>query len=373
MPPLKTKSALAAKYGQKLDGAVQKHADEATTYGIINLPGGIENGIARLSKCYFKQFEQSSNMKTASGASAAGEYYFRAEGVIVSPESVGEGASIVPVKGLVTSIMIPVCDTKTSTGKVTTQEENIGHILNRMRQLGGEDYTKGAGVEDLETLAAGLEEAAPYFRFSTRSGKPSPQYPTPRVFEEWHGAKGMEDYQEDRVSAFNEAVEEPAKAVSTKPAPSVNGKKPAAAPEPVEEVEEAAEESLEDLLALAESDADSNTIAQERLIELAIEAGYDDDTARAANTWAEVYEMINNPKTEGEEEAVEEEAEEEAAVPEKGQTCKYTPPGKDPKTKKDYKERECKILMVNPSKETVNLTDLVTKATYKDVAWSALS
>lgn len=350
------KSALASKY-KNADAAVKAHGKDQTTTGIINLPGGIKNGIAQVSKCYFKQFDKGTNMKRADGSSAEGEYFFRCEGTVNTPKSVATPDGVIPVEGLTTSKMIPFFDTKNSKQEIIPQEKHIADILNVMRQLMGDEYTHDASVEDLEALAAGIEEAAPYFRFSTNQSNPSKEYPNPMVFEQWHGGKGLENYQPENAPAMS-------------PAPSTNGHANTFPNSPTIQQgnhtmagkKEDKEESLDELVSLAGSDADSAIVAREKLEALAMEAGWSEDEVKNADSWEQVKEMIENGKQE----------ETKVEKPTVGMTVKYTPPGKD-KNKKDFQERECEVTKVNEKKETVNLKDPTNKKTYEDVEWSELS
>lgn len=359
MAVTKVKSVLAGKYGKALDEAVKKHANDDTTYGVINLPGGITNGIAQLSKCYFKEFGAETTAKRADGSSAKGEYYFRAEGTVDSPSFVETTDGKIPVKGLITSVMVPLCDTKNTAGDITTQEEQLSRVLNIMRQLGGPDFTKGATGGDLEALATSLEQSAPYFRFSTSAGKPSPQYPTPRVFENWHGGMGLENYQPDDIKAFNDQSGGNSTTQTSGSNPQVTQKDEPRqdAIVPVEEM------TIEDLMSLASSDADTAQEARQRLVQMAVDAGYEQSYVISEEVgWDDVLNMINNPK----------QPEEEKQPPKKNETCKYAPPSKkNPGTW--LPERECKIKDVDEKNQTVTLTDLTQKgAEYKAVAWDKL-
>ena len=358
MAVTKAKSGLAAHLGAKLDAAVKAHANDKTTYGVVNLPGGIRNGVAQLSKCYFKQFDANTDMKKIDGSKATGEYYLRMEGTVNTPETVTTPDGVVPVKGLTTSIMIPIMDVKNAKGEISTISDQVAKALNEFRKLGGEEFTRGASGEDLEALAIALESAAPYFWFSTSASKPSVEYPNPRVFENWNGGKGLENYQPAEPGT---ATRDSLPAV-----PSANGH--AAAPSGGQE-----EESLEDLVSLADSDADSAEVARQRLVDLAIEAGWEEAEVTADDvTWEQVKQMIENPKTEGEGEDAGDAKEPEKVTPKKGETFKYTPPGKTAKNK-PYEPRDCQVTAVNDKKETVTLKDLVNKKEYKDVEWSELS
>lgn len=337
MPAQTAKSGLMAKYGNKLAEAAKKHAGDEFDPGFQRLPGGISNGIARLTECGFQQ--------VAAGKNYAGEYLFRAAGVVVSPKENDKGQI---VKGLTTSVIEMICETKTQGGKVTTLEEHVANVQNYLKGLGVTD-DDSLMAENLEATCAALKEAGPYFKFSTRESAAvmNPNGTVKheaRVWESWHGCKGLEDYTEDEPDAVvdNTAAAAPAPAAkpttngTAKPAP-VKGKV-GKTPEP-KEVDYSAEEDTAVLVAAAE---DQNEQAQQRLIELAVAAGVAEDTARGADTWAEVVEMIAN--------AGEAAGGEEGTIPEAEQVWGYCP--LDAKGKPG-KQIEIEILSVDADKKTV--------------------
>ena len=80
---------LMSKLGAKLKHAVETHKSDETKFagGGANLPAGIEMGIAQLVMCKIGQYEKGDN---------TGEYYFMAQGIVVSPK-VHDG---IPIEGL---------------------------------------------------------------------------------------------------------------------------------------------------------------------------------------------------------------------------------------------------------------------------------
>lgn len=365
------KSGLSAKYGSKLNKAVQDHAGDETTYGVIELPPNIKNGIARLKIAKFDVYKTGKNQ---------GEYYFQAQGIVVEPKEVEYQGQTIQVKNLRTMYMEPVCDTSTQAGKVTTQEQHIEKILNIMRGLGGEDFTEGASADNLEELAEALQEAQPYFKFSTSPKFDMNTKEVSGCWENWHGGKGLEDYtppeEDDEVEDETEEEEEeeaPKNSKKEKPAAKAEkaGKKPVKEPEEEEETEEEVfDDGAEDLTELADKASDGDEEAAEKLIGLATEKGFDRDTVENADSWADVVKMIE----EGGEGSEEEETEEEDKTPEVGDTVEYEIEVKNPKTKKTEKKvLDCEITKVNAKKSTVNLKAQDAKRTeYKDVPFSDL-
>lgn len=353
MPAQKAKSGLMAKYGAKLDKAVQDHAADPIDYGYQRLPGGILGGIARLDKCYFDIYKDGKNK---------GEYYFRATGIVVSPKSVSTPSGEMQVEGLVTSIMHPVCDTAKSNGEPVSQDQHVADILNEMKKLGAD--TEGASGADLETLAAALQESKPYFRFKTEEGKATPQYPTPRVFENWLGNKGLEDYTAD---------ESPGGGVQD----DTDGGGDEPPTKDTESDEAPGDHELDELVEKANAEDED---AINRLVELAREAGIDDETITGAEGWSEVADMIRGAGGDDEEEVEEEEEEEGPRVPAKGDPCnhkvidpKTKKPAINPKTKKLLKPVACEVVAVDKKTETVTLKNLDDgKTLYKGIPFADL-
>lgn len=381
MTPAKSVSPLMKKYGDKLNKAVQAHAEDQTDYGIINLPGGISNGIAKLTKCYFDQYKTGDN---------TGQFYFRAEGSVVTPEFVDTDTGPMKVKGLFTSIMHAVCDTKSQAGKVTTQEQHIADILNELRKLGVD--TVGATGADLEALAEAAKDAAPYFKFSTTESKPDPKGKWgARVWQNWHGVQGLEGYSEETGYApgSNDNTEQVPDTTSNQPTTEVSGEgsepptddgTTATSEQPNEENNEGSNESNEvdlDILAkLCVEDTNDAIEAQKELKRLALEAGFPENEIDDASSWDAVVEMIRNPKEQGTEETQEEVTEEwSPKVGETGYKYKLLDAKgqlqKD-KSKKEKKPVTVEVLKVDETKKTVDIKNLEDKTTVKNVPWEQL-
>jgi hypothetical protein len=363
-----SKSGLAAKYGSKLDQAVTSHGGDKTDYGMITLPAGIQNGVAKLTVCKFDVYKSGPNV---------GEYYFMARGVVVKPKTVKVNGEDMHVEGLQTMIMEPVCDTKFSNGDVVTQEQHVEKILNEMRKLGGNDYTDGAGAEDLEELAAGLQEAGPYFRFSTTPRMNKQTNQQTGVWENWHGTKGLEEFvpedggdevEDETEEEVKEAPKPKAKAGGDKAPPKTQTKTKAKQPEP-EEPEETFDDGAVDLDELAKAATNDDEEAIEKLISLAVEAGYTEEEAEDADKWSDVVKMIRSPK-DGDEAG----DDEEKAEPSEGDTVEYEVEYKNPKTKKTAKKViECEVVKVNKKKQTVTLKSLDGEETeYENVGFDEL-
>lgn len=378
----KAKSGLSARLGSKLSSAFKAHKDDETTFGVgADCPPGV-NGIARLTACKFDQYKSGENV---------GKDYFYAAGVVVSPTH-HEG---IPIEGLRTSIMEPLCDTKSASGKGRQSiEEHLDWILTALRSLGVD--TSSLTEDGLEAAAAALQEAGPYFRFSTSQGEKTAQYPNPRVWHNWGKVVDFEGGEsEDVVDNTEEG----------------------------ETVEEGGGEV--DLDALAESADGDDAEAQEQLKALAAEQNIDSDEF---GTWAEVVAKMREDEGEGEttegeaEESVDyaalgkkadkgdddaisaldtagreagldpdtydswgelatalaegggegETTEEAAATWNMGDIAMFKP--LDPKTKKPGKKAvECEIVAINHKAETVSLLNQDDKKTkYSNIPFSRL-
>lgn len=357
MPPTTTPGGLMKKYGNKLVTAVTKHANDETDFGFQRLPPGINNGVAQLSECYFDIYK--------SGPSKD-EYYFRAVGVVQSPETVIVDGGEMVVRGLTTSIMIPVCDTTTQAGKVTTQEEHVAEILNEMRKLGGDEFTKGAKGTDLEALAATLAKAKPFFKFTTsvRKGmkKPDGTMGADGVWENWFGNKGLENYvpSEGTGTVDETAQTQTAGGGAHQPPTTAIAATPE---EPHGEV---------DLAALVEAANNKDPNARKKLTELAIAAGNDPKAVEAANSWEDVKTMIEAASTGGDA------SDDQTAgewIPQVTEQYKYKPPVKGPggKIMPAKTAVDVEVTAVDIAKKLLSLK-LVSnpKTTYANVPWDAL-
>lgn len=352
MPAQKGKSALMAKYGQNIDKAARAHGADETDYGRIQVPAGIANGVAKLTRCYFDTYKTGKNQ---------GEFYFRAVGVIESPKEVNG----VPCYGLQTSIMEAVCQTSTQAGKTTTMEEHVASILNEMRKLGAD--TTGASGEQLEGIAAALEQAGPYFRFSTSVRKAQKEGDPDGVWENWHGVKGLEDYQPEGDAGTH--VQD-----DTGGSDGDESNDGTAA--------DASDESGPDLTAMvAAAYADETGKAGDKLKALAMEHGVDEAFIDAPKTtWEMVAEKIEEATLSGDGgEANDSEQGEQEFVPALEEVYKFGPtdpktkkPMINPRTKKPLKV-EVEVVKVDKKDKTVDLKNIDDgKTVYKAVPWDAL-
>lgn len=340
------------------------HAQDETEYGtdFIDLPGSITGGIAQLVEAKVGTYSKGKN---------EGEKFVYLAGIVVEPKVVVDTPTVwkdgkvqvldtkeVEVKGQRTSQTLPLCNTITSKGKVVTADENIGTALNELRKLGGDECT--AGVESEETLVQVLEalvgpdkNEGPFFKFGTSSGTPNAEYPVPRVWEKWFGAKGLEDYEpeeEDDVEENEETgggdVEDPGE--TTPNADSVP--------------------DLAVLTATADEVDDNNDYteaaeeAQRELSKLASLVGVDPESI---DSWSGVAEAIAGASG-SESKDNEPEGVDPNWVPKKEEVYKFKPP-------RARKPIQVMITAVFEKGQTVTAKSLEDqKKIYKGVAWSKL-
>jgi hypothetical protein len=388
MPPVKqnTSGGLFKKLGTALAKAHEAHKDEEVKYSNMgDLPPGINNGIAQLVECKFSQYEKGDQ---------AGEYFFYAAGVVVSPTE-HKGLRIT---GLRTSIMEPLCDTPTRSRK--TVDEHVGWIYNELRKLGCD--TSSLTPDNLEEVAAMLKEAKPFFQFRTWAGQPSAEYPDPRTNHTWNGVceftpsedgttSGVQDNGDDnepapeskptKTTAAPKATPTTAASkttatttkTATKPTAPVK-KEPE--PEPGPEFNEF--QDLDSLGEAAQENGEDGAI--DRLTEMALAAGMTQEDIDGAESWLAVVQFIKeNPTTPEDSTEGEEEPEPEPEGPKVDDVYKYQPndpktkkPAINPKTKKPLIV-ECTVTRVAERKQTVDLLNLDDgKTVYKAVAWTAL-
>lgn len=374
MPATVVQSNLMKRYAGAVK-AVQAKAEMPFDPGRIELPPGITHGIAKLARCYFD--------KVAEGKQNAGEYYFRAVGVVAEPKfHVWNGVEI-KVEGLQTSVFEMCCQTKTQAGAITTSDEHFTSITNILQGLGATPAIFESCGYDLVKVAKLLEGAKVPFRFSTQ-----PKYDQKDktlvvgAWERWHGCEGLEDY--DPTAGGDDTVDhtQPAPApdkteatktlnrlgvgAKTPPATTSNGtktapapaKKPAAkAPPPPPEPE--FDESV-DIDSLAEKAVEGDEEAQKALTEMATNAGFTDAEINEAKSWADVADLCRTVPNE------------EPPPEEEGETVEikvedvylYAP--LDPKTGKAGKPVECEVLSVNSERGTVTLKNYQTGKTVID-------
>lgn len=392
-----TKSSLLAKLGGALNAAVQQAAVQPYDPGRQGLPGGIKDGVAKLHAIEFGEVE--------AGKQNAGQLYWRMAGIVCEPNSIIKDGVEVPIAGKQTSIFGMLCETKTKAGKVTTAAESVNILVNEMKGLGGDDCCKNVKtVLDLDVLAKQLVAAKPAFWFSTSEGKATPEYPEPKVFENWHGGKGLEDYVaplpggtvDNSVAVTAQPSTNGSSGVST-PAKGINriGANAFASRQPVPEPSQSAsnftadqdqqtapaaggEDDLDALAAAAqvELETNNNPNSQEAvaLLKMAEELGVKEqfDDAPSFTEGVEIIKAALSSQGDSDDAGT--------AGPVLGGTYRYQQVGKDgkplhnAKTKKPQPPTDVEVTLVDEANQTCNIKQVGNaKVNWKDVPWDKLS
>jgi hypothetical protein len=340
-----------------LNASLAAHADDPTEQrqDYTRLPGGITGGVAQLVSAKLGTYKDGANK---------GERYVRMAATVFEParavdtQRVWEDGDVrvvssreVAIKGLQTSVMYPMCATKSArTGEITPADKNIQRMLNDLRTIGGDEITHGIKSEaDLQTRLEALERAGPFIRFGTRAGDPSEQYPTPRVFESWYGAAA--DYNPDNPTGPMDYTGNGREMVS--------GAAIADA--------EQHSDILVNLEALGTRADNQDRAAQDELKSMALSAGYTEDDISDAKDWSEIATMLQGTNEGGTEEQLEQEV---PWKPEKGAVANYHV--LNPKTNRKIKV-EAEILATDGRSKTATIRRLDTRATIKGIRWDALS
>lgn len=335
-----------------LSGSLKKHStDETRTRAdFTNLPAGITDGVAVLTAATLGQYKE--------GTAMAGQPFIRLAGTVVEPKThVATPKAFIDgkvqitdtkemkVQGLQTSQMLPLCDTKTRAGKVTSEDENVDRALNELRLL-GVDTTEIEDEESLEAVLEALQGAGVHFKFKTSGSDPNANFPEERVWENWYGA--IEDYEsDDSGDDIEDDTEDEEESDNSDDAEE----------ESEDESEEESSDS-EDLSSLAEAADEGDEEAAAKLEDLAKEAGISEEAIEGVESWADVVEMIDNGgKSESESD--------DGWVPEKGDIYDYKGKGKRTATPHE-------VTAVFEGKKTVNLKNSETGASVRGIAWDDL-
>lgn len=358
--------SVLAKVKAAINPLAKKHAEDDVDYGFQPLPGGIRNGIARLTDAYFDVYKEGKNQ---------GQPYLRMVGVVVEPET-HEGER---VRDLQTTLMVGICP-RGEGDKARTLEDAVVEVQNELKKLGA-DPSSIEDTDSWEATVKQLVEDGPYFYFSTRESpetlwdtgpnKGQVRYKA-RVWESWRGIKGLEDFTpESGGTGGGMEQAEPPKQATPQPAPKAAGQPPANkpptkaatnAPDPEPDPTEYRDDADLDSLAERADGGDDDAITA--MTEAAEKAGVTEDQIAAVNSWKEVVEIIKGGADTGAGEEV------PFAVDE---IYKYHArdakgvPLKDPKTKKPLKPEEVIVVAVDAENRTVDLKFNKTKKVVKGV------
>lgn len=312
MPVQQQMSSFAKKLGGRVAAANAEHKDKPIDTGNRRLPAGIKNGVARLSTMYTKDYEDGDHK---------GQTFFRASAIVVSPTE----HNAEKVAGLVTSVMIPLCDVPAKGLRAAKSfSDNWFEFQNVFKLLGiapcpetqatdpTGQRTEAYFFAAMKTLTdpIRMKTNPVYISFSTRAWtpKPTPQQPKPTemVFEEWHGLA-------QAPSANNPAggvkvADRPPAPPHNPPTGNEDGLPVASASvtvggvSPVSGGQSHISDEVSSLVEVAMGDPNGETPdgqeAGVRLQELAWAAGWTAEQTRDAADWAAVGEMaLGSPAT----------------------------------------------------------------------------
>jgi hypothetical protein len=333
--------ARKTKQSNVMDQRLAAHAKDETTFAgdFTELPSGIRDGVAILKEAKLGEYSTGKNQ---------GKQFIHLRGVILEPVSVtsvvrtfsngrveASKPEVVKIAGQQTSLTLPLADMELASGDIQDGGENVAKALNELRKLGGEECTATINSpKSLEAVLNALKNSDIHFKFSTSSRPPTQQYPTERVFHNWHGS--LEDYEPEESSAvIDESGEE-------------------------EEVPEPDQEgSVEDIVELVAAATENEEGPEaDRLTELAIQFGKTEDEVIAMAAWSDVGDFICS-KMAGENST---DAEDNPA---EGETYLF----KAPRMKSPI---ECEVTEVNNEAETVTLKNLKNGKVYSNIPWSKL-
>lgn len=278
------------KLGNELVKAHEEHKADETNFGQTELPPGIENGIFQLSSCKFELIKP--------GKENAGYPYFYAAGIVVQPIDFTDAEGQVHhVEGQRTSQMETICPTPNSKGPLKTASDHYGRVLNYLRLLGVD--TKETQPQDVEGIAQALDDSCNpespnyspiYGKFRTWKGKPTKEFPNPRVNHQWNGVCELNGQVSPSETLDN----------SASPAPAETG-----AAEPVEATAETqvadqgeAEAGDTDLLAIAAAVDAGDTSQQTVLEDAALAIGFTAEQLKEAPDWVTVVSWIESAQAE---------------------------------------------------------------------------
>jgi len=287
--------------------------------------------------------------------------FFRAAGTVLSPKKVrDDDGNEIPVAGLQTSIMIPLCDTKTQKGEVTKMEEHMEKMINEVKKF-GVDLSE-VSFDDFDSTLEALVETAPQFKFRTWKSKATKEYPDPRCNHVWNGI--VEE--DDQVSTDDEGaveVDDDAEAGEDDASESDTGEDDAGGEEDTSSADDAPAVDEKQLAELVKKANKKDKKAQQELIELAVAAGHTQEEAENADDWESVAALAREPVGGGDGDSGEGDSSSDEI--EVGNQVQYRPI--DAKTKKPGKAVDCEVVKVYKT-GNLDLKNLVdNKTVYKNI------
>jgi len=330
------------------------HKDDPLALGPINLPAGINNGVAKLIVAEIKEHEDGNNK---------GEPFASFQGVVRFPDS----HNGVQIKNQRATLFIPLYDTPGR--KKATFEDHYADFLNELRKFGIE--TAELEADDLEETLSTLVEEEPYFNFTTRGWTPpkTKEDPNPEemVFTEFRGINNEYVDDTDPDAGVNsdddeEEEEDGEPAPKAKTGAGKGGKSPKKAA-PAEEDDEEEEEDDDEESTVSVGDTGTAPYDGEDFNVVVDVIEGDTLTVHNADDKNDVWDVDVSeftPDEGGDEEEEEDEEEDVEIVPEVGDILSYN-------------DAEVEITKVNTKKRTVNCTEVESEEEHVNVSWDDLT
>lgn len=313
-------SSFARKHGARVAQANTECMGKPIDTGNRRLPGGINDGVARLSAMYTKE-QETDGCKTPKG-----EVFFRASAIVALPVAVNGETT----EGLVTSVVIPLCDVPAKgQRKAESFVANYKAMRDLIMSLGIPECPETTQTDptgqrtEAYWFAAmqGLTDPARaktnpvYISFSTRlwqpplppGSPPGTPLPAPMVFETWHGLASPQKVAQ--LTTYDPAAGVKDNGMvrdeSVPPHPSPDGlpvgRQPTADVAVVENNGMNLEDEVAYCLGAASEDPNCETDegfrAARRLEELAQANGWTKEQTSGADNWEQVAEMALTPPT----------------------------------------------------------------------------
>lgn len=353
---------------QEQEKIFDKHRTTEVEYSKFgSLPPGIENGIAELRDITMGRFKEGENK---------GEWYFMAAGAVLHPKTfTDKEKQIHKTEGKRTQIgPEALCDTPKALGERKTYDDHMGFFMNTLKRLGLE--TKNLDNKTIGPAMDALVASKVQFKFRTWQGKPSEEFPNPKVNHDWLEATKYVPGDNDQEDGNQDDTKDITIPDEPKPQPvQGSGSGSGSATDGGTSTEDNKFDEfgdLDSLVELAGKEGDHKVDAQNRLTDMALKEGITQEIIDKTEHWGEVAELIRGMKDDdSSNQDSGKEAQPEEWIPSKGETVKYHELDKKKGTPK-VKGIDAEVLAVNTEKKTANVKNLVDNSTVKGVPFSQL-
>lgn len=362
MPQTNNKNAILAKLKSKgADKSIKKHKDDAIEVPKVggSIPPGIEYGRAKLIIAKFDEYKP--------GKLNAGKPFVNLQAVVVDVED--DDPKLKRAIKQRTFNSEDLFDTPKAS-KIKTFDQHLANLLNKLRYHFGKDTSGVDSLDDVATILDELETEQPCFAFRTWKGKPTKQYPDPKLRVDW--LEHLPDYVAPDESESG-VVDNSAGEDTTDDESSTDSDEGSADADDVD--------TTDDTDSSSDDDSDSSSQLDE-LDELLEKANNDDKAAKKAieakgkelgigeevknaDSWDAAVELIKEKMAEGEGSSDDDDSsqDDEPWVPQVGENYKV-------KVGTEKKAIDVKVMKVNTKNNTMDVKGVANKKDYKGVKWS---